>query len=275
MQQEPETSETNGSTEAAHLAARARAKRVGVRVTVASDPATPPEILHTMTADPSRAVRRALAARTDAPAELLRELARDPDLKTRQTLAENPACPPDALLTLVDDPHWSVRWSLPDHPGAGVEVRRAICRSADDVLRRLLAERSGLDRETSATLAADPAPAVRAGLAAYTDDADLLAALIAAPEPEVRVGAAQNVRATPAHLRLLADDRLAAVRAAAVQSGRLPHDAMERLAHDRSVNVRWWLATWPTTPPVIARFLLDDPDPDVAAQAQARVGRGG
>ncbi|GAA2815948.1 hypothetical protein GCM10020220_000080 [Nonomuraea rubra] len=84
----------------------------------------------------------------------------------RLAVVANPACPPEILIILVDDPHWSVRWSLPDHPATGVEVRRAICRSADDVLRRLLAESGGLDAETNAALAADRSPDVRAGLAA-------------------------------------------------------------------------------------------------------------
>ncbi|MFC7104125.1 hypothetical protein ACFQQB_29020 [Nonomuraea rubra] len=110
----------------------------------------------------------------------------------RLAVVANPACPPEILIILVDDPHWSVRWSLPDHPATGVEVRRAICRSADDVLRRLLAESGGLDAETNAALAADRSPDVRAGLAAHTDDPHLLATLQTDPAPEVRARAAEN-----------------------------------------------------------------------------------
>ncbi|MGN9786448.1 hypothetical protein ACTMTF_33835 [Nonomuraea sp. ZG12] len=158
-----------------------------------------------------------------------------------------------------------------DHPAAGVEVRRAICRSTDEVLRRLLAERPGLDEETNATLAADASPEVRAGLAAHTDDPDLLAESIRDPDPKVRVGAARNPHLTPDHLRLLVDDRIAAVRMVTMESDRLPHDALPRLAHDRSIQVRLWLAALPTTPEAVLRILAEDPHPDVAGQARAAV----
>ncbi|MEU4695748.1 hypothetical protein [Nonomuraea dietziae] len=271
MRQEPGASKAERGTDKSQLAVRARARKVQVRLTVATDPAAPSEILKAMRADPSRSVRRALAARTDASGSLLRELARDSDLKTRQLLAENPACPPDVLITLVEDGHWSVRWSLPEHPAANIEVCHAICRSTDEDLRRLLAERGGLDDETNTKLVSDPSPNVRAGLAAHTDAPDVLAILIADADPKVRTGATQNPLTTTDQHRLLARDRSAAVRAAAVMSEQLPYEDLQRLARDRSVNVRWWLATWPTTPESIVRVLAEDSHPDVVAQAKARL----
>nr|SBO91801.1 FOG: HEAT repeat [Nonomuraea gerenzanensis] len=176
------------------------------------------------------------------------------------------------LTTLVNDPHWSVRWSLPDHPAAGVEVRRAICRSTDEVLRRLLAECPVLDEETNATLAADPSADVRGALAAHTDDPHLLATLMTDADPKVRAHATQNPLTTLDDHRLLANDRSALVRAAAVKSDRLPLDELLRLTRDRSINVRWWLATWPSTPRAVLRLLAEDPHPEVASQAQATLG---
>ncbi len=250
---------------------RARHKMVQVRLAVASDPDTPADILEAMAADPSRRVRRALAARSDAPSGLLRALAGAQDLKTRQILVVNRACPPDVLVALVEDPHWSVRWSVPDHPAAGVEIRRAICRSADEVLRRLLAERPGLDEETNATLAGDASPDVRAGLAAHTHDAGILAGLTGDADAKVRAGAAQNPDLTLDQLCLLANDGIAAVRIAAVRSEDLPLDESQRLAHDRSVDVRWWLATCDATPEAVLRILTEDPHPDVARQARGNL----
>lgn len=263
-------SETDSGTGKADFEVRARDKKVRVRLAVAGDPATPPAVLEAMAADSSRTVRRALAGRSDAPDGLLGALARDPDLKTRQILVENPACPSTVLMILVEDPHWSVRWSLPDHPAVDVEVNHASCRSTDEDLRRLLAERRGLDDETEAVLAGDSSPHVRAGLAAHTDAPETLAILLADADPKVRVGATQNPLTTIDQHRLLANDKSAAVRSAAVQSGKLPHDELQRLARDRSVNVRWWLATWPTTPETVLRILAEHPHPDVVTQAQAR-----
>ncbi|MFI6458554.1 hypothetical protein ACIBF6_44285 [Streptosporangium amethystogenes] len=270
--QKPGASGTDGGTSKADLDVRAHHQKVQIRLAVASDPATPPEILEAMATDPSRTVRRALAARTDAPGKVLRALAQDPDLKARQSLVKNPSCPSGVLITLVEDPHWSVRWSLPDHPAADADVRRAICQSADEDLRGLLAEQDGLDEETNSVLAADPSPNVRAGLAAHTDDPDILAALITDADPKVRVGATQNPITTTKQHRLLSNDKFATVRKAAITSGKLPYDELQRLAHDRSVDVRWCLAIWPTTPETVLRVLAEDPHPHVVAPARARLG---
>ncbi|MEU4534429.1 hypothetical protein AB0G15_06155 [Streptosporangium sp. NPDC023825] len=270
--QEPGASGTDGGTRKTDLDVRAHHKKVQIRWAVASDPATPPETLEAMATDPSRTVRRALAARTDAPGKVLRALAQDPDLKTRQTLVKNPSCPSDVLINMVEDPHWSVRWSVPEHPAADAEARRAICRSADEVLRGLLAEQDGLDGKTNSVLAADPSPNVRARLAAHTDAPDILATLITDATPKVRAGATENPITTTNQHRLLSNDKSATVRKAAVTSEKLPHDELHRLAHDRSVDVRWYLALWPTTPETVLRVLSEDPHPDVVAQAQARLG---
>ncbi|MER5643678.1 hypothetical protein [Streptosporangium sp. NPDC002524] len=270
--QKPGASGTDGGTSKADLDVRAHHKKVQIRLAVASDPATPPETLEAMATDPSRTVRRALAARTDAPGKVLRALAQDPDLKTRQSLAKNPSCPSGALITLVEDPHWSVRWSVPEHPAANVEARRTICRSADEVLRGLLAEQDGLDEETNSVLAVDPSPNVRARLAAHTDAPDILAALIADADPKVRAGATENPITTTNQHRLLSTDKFATVRKAALMSEKLPRDELQRLAHDRSVEVRWRLAIWPTTPETVLRVLAEDPHPDVVASARARLG---
>ncbi|MFS1304992.1 hypothetical protein [Streptosporangium longisporum] len=175
-------------------------------------------------------------------------------------------------MTLVEDPHWSVRWSVPEHPAAVIDVRRAICRSADKDLRGLLAEQDGLDRETNSVLAADPSPNVRARLAARTHAPDILAALITDADPKVRVGATQNSITTMNQYRLLANDRSATVRVAAITSEKLPHDELHRLAHDRSVSVRLCLAAWPTTPETVLRVLAEDSHPKVMTWARARLG---
>ncbi|NJP91895.1 hypothetical protein HCN51_20935 [Nonomuraea sp. FMUSA5-5] len=129
----------------------------------------------------------------------------------------------------------------------------------------------GLDEETNATLAADPSPNVRAGLAAHTDAPAVLATLLTDPDPRVRARATENPRTTLDQCRLLANDRLAVVRASAVQSDRLPLDELHRLAHDRSIHVRWWLATSSTTPDAVLRVLAEDPRLDVADQALANL----
>ncbi|WP_425568043.1 hypothetical protein [Nonomuraea rubra] len=62
------------------------------------------------------------------------------------------------------------------------------------------------------------------------------------------------------------------MRMAAVQWGELPPDELQRLAHDRSVHVRWLLTALHTTPQAVLRVLAEDPHPDVAFHARARLG---
>ncbi|MEV4800497.1 hypothetical protein AB0K18_10830 [Nonomuraea sp. NPDC049421] len=49
----------------------------------------------------------------------------------------------------------------------------------------------------------------------------------------------------------------------------LDDEDLRLLAKDRSLNVRWWLATWPTTPREILEILLQDPNEEVSRQANA------
>ncbi|MGW3351482.1 hypothetical protein ACWDA3_49980 [Nonomuraea rubra] len=58
-----------------------------------------------------------------------------------------------------------------------------------------------------------------------------------------------------------------------MQWGELPPDELQRLAHDRSAHVRWWLTALHTTPQAVLRVLAEDPHPDVAFQARARLGQ--
>ncbi|MEV0826544.1 hypothetical protein [Nonomuraea rubra] len=101
-------------------------------------------------------------------------------------------------------------------------------------------------------MAADPSRTIRRALAARDDAPHLLAALQTDPASKVRAHAAQNPLADH---HLLARDKSADVRMAAVQWGELPPDELQRLAHDRSANVRWLLAAWPSTPQAVLRVI--------------------
>ena len=53
----------------------------------------------------------------------------------------------------------------------------------------------------------------------------------------------------------------------------LAEEDLRLLGNDRSINVRWWLATWPTTPVGILEILARDSHPEVADQAAAALAR--
>lgn len=217
-------------------------------------------------------VRRTVAGRPDTPVQVLRRLARDADARVREAVAENPACPPAVLVGLIGDPTFGVRFGALFHPNADRRVRLAASESPDDDIRRLLAETEPLDESIRSRLIADPAPAVRAGMAAQTTDRQTLAVLVRDPDPDVRQGAAQNERLTADQRHSLARDRSAAVRAVLVQSGELEPEDLLVLARDRSVTVRWFLATAPTTPRTVLELLRADPADEVRIQARMNLG---
>ncbi|WP_204057233.1 hypothetical protein [Microbispora corallina] len=247
----------------------ARATKVSNRVIAAGDPRTDADILRRLADDDSPTVRRALASRAVAPVGVLRKLAEDPDRRTRRILVENPICPPGALVDLVNDPDRYIRWTIPDRPGATEEVHLAICSSSDVDLRCLLAERPDLDGAVTTRLVSDSSPIVRSALAAHTTDTTVLAALVGDAHVKVRAGAAQNPLTRSEQRLRLARDTAPAVRFTLIQSVPLDDEIVQILLVDPCAEVRWWLATMPSTPRWALEILRNDSDVKVATQAQA------
>ncbi|MEU3164149.1 HEAT repeat domain-containing protein [Streptosporangium sp. NPDC006930] len=245
----------------------ARDKRIKSRVAAVRSPEATREIMEFLVADESPAVRRVIAKREGPDsADLLRTLCRDPDLKVRQSVVENSNCPADVLRELVNDSHKSVRWSVPDHPNSDINVKREITAPPDGVLRRIMAEYDTLEPEIVHLLMEDQSSEVKEGLAAHTALPDVLAALV---DPKIRAGAAQNPRTTPEQRHTLARDPSALVRANLLKFVELPEEDLRLLAHDRSINVRWWLAVWPDTPNSILETLEQDPNDEVSEAAKS------
>jgi len=258
--------------EVGDLAAGAGHKLVRVRAGVASDPGATAEVLGVLGRDASRTVRRVVAARVDAPPDVLRVLAGDPDRATREAVANNSGADPDVLILLLRDQHWSVRWSVVGNPAADLRVQEAMCASDDPDLRFVLAQSDGLPATIAAVLARDPAWSVREGLATNTDDQATLRILLDDPDPRMRAGAAMNAGTTAEQRRKLVHDPAWNVRASAVQSisayaWDFPADDLFRLARDRSVNVRFWLANLPGSIRPVYELLARDPDDLVASAA--------
>src|SRR5690606_26384298 len=123
--------------------------------------------------------------------------------------------------------------------------------------------------EITYLLMEDDTTEVKEALAAHTALPGVLAALATDPDAKVRAGAAQNPRTTPEQRGALARDRAALVRANLLKFAELDAEELRLLAHDRSINVRWWRASWPTTPDHILETRARAPHPDVATQAAA------
>ena len=87
-----------------------------VRWVAAGTPATPPDTLTALAADPDSDVRRVVARNPNTPAETLTALAADNNHWVRRYVAANPSTPPDALTVLAADPDPDVRECVVDNP---------------------------------------------------------------------------------------------------------------------------------------------------------------
>ena len=158
------------------------------------------------------------------------------------------------------------------NPRADRRVHEAICQSANDDLRCLLAESESIDEDIRATLLGDPSPAVRGSMAEATTDPRILAKLVEDLDPKVRARAAVNSLTTREQRRRLARDRSAPVRWTLVQAVELEEESLDHLVNDRSINVRFWLATAPETPHRHLRVLAEDKSAEVRTQARMMLG---
>ncbi|MBL7261330.1 hypothetical protein [Paractinoplanes lichenicola] len=222
--------------------------------------------------DTSPAVRRAVASRSDAPGEALRTLAADRDLATREAVAGNPAVPEAVLITMLADRHWRVRLTAAGNPAATLPARRAMCVADDPDIRLVLAQQPGLPPEIGDALARDESFQVRVALAECTDQPAVVATLLADSDGRVRATAGQNGLTTMPQLLALRHDKDWRARNAVVHAnsnGReVPVEDLLALAHDRSVNVRYWLANLPGATREIYEILSHDQDEMVADTAK-------
>lgn len=76
----------------------------------AGDPSTPLPALYAF-ADDEDSVRMSLASNPSLPLELMERLAVDPYWLVRMTLAGNPAVPVEVVKSLVNDPQSTVSWA--------------------------------------------------------------------------------------------------------------------------------------------------------------------
>lgn len=244
--------------------------RVAERVAAARHASA--ESLVAYAGDASPAVRRTVAARPDAPGEALRALVADRDLATREAVAGNPAVPEDGLITLLADRHWRVRLTAAGNPAATLSARRAMCVAADPDIRLVLAQQPGLPPEIGEALARDESFKVRDALARCTDQPAVLAVLLADGDGRVRGAAGMNSLTTVPQLMALRHDKDWRARNAVVWANsnghEVPAEDLLALAHDRSVNVRYWLATFPGATREIYEILSRDEDETVSGVAE-------
>lgn len=200
-------------------------------------------------------------------ASRLRELSTHRDKAVRAAVARNPSAPTDLLATLAADKHHLVRYAVAENPSP--HAWKVALGAADDDVRVILAQRHDLDDETLERLITAPERGVRVSVVESTDRADVAKRLARDPDHRVRATVATRPELlSAADLELVAADKVAQVRAVAVQSRRLNSDTVTRLAADRSGNVRYFtLETHPERRD-LAQALKDDKEADIADLAR-------
>lgn len=206
------------------------------------------------------------AAATES-ASRQRELSTHRDKAVRAAVARDPSAPSDLLATLAADKHHLVRYAVAENPSP--HAWKVALGAADAAVRVILAQRHDLDGETLERLITAPEREVRVSVVESTDRADVAKRLARDPDHHVRATVATRPELLSlADLELLAADKVAQVRAVAVQSRRLESDTVTRLAADRSGNVRYFtLETHPERLD-LAQALKDDEEADIADLAR-------
>jgi len=90
------------------------------RITLARDPATPPEALERLAEVKYSRLRETVASHKSASSDLLDSLSQDEDMYVRLNVAGNPVAPADVLERLADDPNTAVRCHAAENPSVSI-----------------------------------------------------------------------------------------------------------------------------------------------------------
>ncbi|WP_107767281.1 hypothetical protein [Nocardioides terrigena] len=198
------------------------------------------------------------------------ELSAHRDKAVRAAAARNPSTPTDLLKMLAADKHHLVRFAVAENPNP--RAWAVALGAADSDVRVILAQRGDLDGETLERLIIAPEREVRVSVVESTDRADVVRRLARDPDVHVRAAAATRPELlSDADLELLAADRIAQVRAVAVQSRRLSPRTVTRLAADRSGNVRYFTLHAHPERLDLAKIMQEDKETDIAELARRRL----
>lgn len=122
----------NPETPKSELALLAHNNNDKIRMRVAENNNTSPEVLQYLAQDNSTDVRLAVATNSSVPQELIYILSRDPDPSVRHGIAEDPHMPYDVLRKLADD----------DNPYVSCRARKTL--EALDVIESQLVKSDSL-----------------------------------------------------------------------------------------------------------------------------------
>ncbi|BCJ43853.1 hypothetical protein GCM10010168_66560 [Actinoplanes ianthinogenes] len=244
------------------LARLARHRHAEVRVTVAANRATPPELL-------------AALVTNDPPPEVCQVCEREPIpfvhdphcARTDCTLPPGAACDGSHQYAIH-----SLRCQAVDNPATPMSSLVSLADNESAILRWTLAARPDLPPGVAARLAGDPIPGVRHDLAGNPGLPDeVLRRLAGDKDPEVRRRLAHNPKVPLDVLaELAATTRIGPVLLPRVEAATDPE--VRQLAASPVPEVRMLLATRRDLPPEVRDALAGDPDAKVVAAVAGHPG---
>lgn len=127
----------DSSTSYAQLSSLSHDEDWEVRAGVASNPATPEDLLRELASDCDEGVRSYVARNKNTPRDVLEVLSSDASEYVRDFLAQNPALPISLMRKLADDPHWRPRSGLAENPNTPAELVERLEIDSDPRVRDL------------------------------------------------------------------------------------------------------------------------------------------
>ena len=255
-----------------HHLLKALANVSGFRDAVASDPATPVDVLEALARDKKAHVRQAVAANPATPMHVRQPLMQAWLKKAgdhkRQSIAANVTTPAVVLEALAEDRSTVVRWEVAENPTTPLAVLEALAKDKVENVRVGVANNPAAPAALLEALATDGHLDVRRKAAknASTPRA-MLEVLASEADSRLRLNVAQNpvtpVAAAGAMLEALARDKDEDIRWAIACDPQCPAAVLVTLSKDKSTRMRQVIATNPGASVAMLLSLARDANPHV------------
>lgn len=157
---------------------------------LASNPATPVDLLRQLAASSERAVLRGVATNRATPNDVLVALTNKADDRLGPFVARRAELPDEVCVRLAASPHYRVQWSVACRKQLPRQAVEVLARSPESTIQRKLAGHASTPAEMLAAFAVDPDPTWALDVLRNPNtDSTTAARLAAHPDPTVRFAA--------------------------------------------------------------------------------------
>lgn len=196
-------------------------------------------LYHSQYAEIDSNVARRLASNPATPVDVLLELARHDDISIRRAVCSNPTSPLSVLSVLAEDEKWNVRWCVPLQPNVSKALLIILAGDESADVRRSVAQSEAPPPELLLKLCDDSQHYVRMALARnMSTPVEGLIKLAADSNKDVRRLVAPHP-ALPLEQQLqLTGDPVASVREGLLYKMIVPREVLAKLENDNNESIR-------------------------------------